>query len=226
MSHRRSQHPEVESLEVKSLLSGVSGSHVHIHVHETVVATVPLAATHQIQLSGTAKGDYSARTIPDAGKFYTFTNGTGTISPLNPPGSKGTTDVLGNVALPGLLIMPVPTTGSPTTTPSPTPLLPVVFATGQLFLSTPRGSLTLTLSAPSSDNAQSLPPAFSYKITAASGDYKGDTGFGSVVITVKPVNPTAMAGSSAVILPGGQEHGTFTMSFVPLTPVPVTGAGA
>jgi len=226
MSNRRSQHPEVEALEVMALLSGVAGLHVHPHVHERVVVTVPPVATHQIQLSGTAKGDYSARTIPDAGKFYTFTNGKGTISPLNPPGSSGTTDVLGNVALPGLLIMPLPTAGAPTTTPTPIPILPVVFATGQLFLSTPRGSLTLTLSAPSSDNAQSLPPAFSYKITAASGDYKGDTGFGSVVITVKPVSPTATPGASTVILPGGQEHGSFTMSFVPLTPMPVTGTGS
>jgi hypothetical protein len=135
--------------------------------------------------------------------------------------------VVGNVALPGLLIMPLPTAGgSITSPPTPTPVPPFVFATGQLFLSTPKGALTLTLSARSSDNAQSLPPAFSYKITAASGAYKGDTGFGSVVITVKPVSPTATPGASTVILPGGLEHGIFTMSFVPLTPMPVTGTGS
>ena len=181
-------------------------------------------AIHPIQLTGTAKGDYSARTIPDAGKFYTFSKGQGMISPLNPPGS---TDVLGNVALPGLLIRPLPTTGAPTTTaPTPIPILPVVFATGQLFLSTPKGSLTLTLSAPSSDNAQSLPLAFSYRITAASGAYRGDTGSGSVKIMVTPVTPTATPGASAVILTGGLEHGSFTMTFIAPTPVPVTGTSS
>ena len=83
--------------------------------------------------------------------------------------------------------------------------------------------MTLTLLAPSSDNAQSLPPAFSYKITAASGAYMGDIGFGSVKITVTPVSPTATSGAGAVIVSGGQEHGSFTMSFIPATPVPVTG---
>ena len=119
MSHRRSQHPEVEVLEAMALLSGVAGLHVHTPVHEKVAVTVSPVAIHQIQLSGMAKGDYSARTIPDAGKFYTFTNGKGMISPLNPPGSSGTTDVRGNVALPGLLIMPLPTAGAPPRPPWP-----------------------------------------------------------------------------------------------------------
>jgi hypothetical protein len=191
-------------------LLSASAAGLHAPLHENAGATglpnVPVT-TRSIALSGTATGSYKARTIPDAGKFYTFTRGSGTIKPL------GTANVTGNVALPGLLIMPiVPVVGPPTSSPSS------VQATGQLTLLTPpetapvqQGTLVLSLSAPSSDNATTLPPSFSYTITKATGIFRGDTGSGSAVITVKPVNPTTSPGP--IIRPGGQEQGTFTVTF-------------
>jgi hypothetical protein len=199
-----------------TLLSGVAAG---LHLHAAAVVSVPPnmpVVTHQIQLFGVAKGDYYARTIPDAGKFYTFTNGKGQISPI------GEADVQGYVALPGLLIMPTPVSGGGT--PPTTPPIPVVVkATGQLFLSTPRGTLTLSLSAPSHDNATTLPPFFTFKITAASGLYKGDTGTGAVFITVDPASPPPP--SSGTVIIGGLEHGTFNMVFAPLPPT-ATGTGS
>jgi hypothetical protein len=188
-------------------------------VHALAVVSIPRdisVATHPIQLLGMASGDYSARTIPDAGKFYTFTNGKGQISPI------GQATVQGTVTLPGLLIMPTPLSG-PGTPPTTPPIPRIVYAYGQLFLSTPKGTLSLALSAPSHDNAMALPPWFTYKITAASGQYGGDTGTGAVFITVHPVSPTAT--SSGAVIIGGQEHGAFTMNFGPLPPT-ATGTGS
>jgi hypothetical protein len=212
MSRRRSQHPQIELLETIALLSG-GASDLHAPGHDkaavVVLPSVPVITPRMpISLLGMAKGDYTARTIPDAGKFYTFTRGSGAIEPLGP------VKVTGNVSLPGLLIMPVPVGGG-------IPLATPPMASGQLTLATAmgrQGSVVLALSAPSHDNAMTLPAVFSYQITKATGVFRGDTGTGSVVIRVKPLDPTPVPGP--VILPGGLERGTFTMNFLPPVPAP------
>jgi hypothetical protein len=199
-------HLEVEWLESMRLLSSTA---VALHAPAMVdTPTVAPVASRPVHLVGTAKGTYHARLIPDAGKFYTF-GGAGMIGPV------GQTVVKGTVALPGLIIRPVPIT-----------ILPLVEASGQLTLSSPRGgsgTLTLMLSAPSHDNATTLPSVFGFKIMAATGPFKGDTGSGWVVIGVDPVKPSPGAGP--VI--GVQEHGRFTMTFLqfaPPSPVPQSGS--
>jgi hypothetical protein len=186
----------VESLETLALLSG-AGAALHHAAAVAVGPTLPVI-NHEIDLSGMATGKYHARTIPDAGKTYTFL-GAGQIVPL------GHTDVTGFVQLPGLIVPP-PTASSGTTPPT-------VEAHGQLFLSDTRGTVTLTLSAPSHDNATTLPPYFSYTITNASGQFRGDKGSGIVVIVVDPA-PTSTS-STTTNAPGATEQGTFTMVFVP-----------
>jgi hypothetical protein len=161
-----------------------------------------------LRLSGEATGRYHATTIPDAGKMYTF-HGRGEIAPL------GYTDVTGNVQLPGLIITSV-------TNPGATP--PTVEAHGQLFLSDARGTATLTLDAPSHDNADKLPPYFTYRITNASGAFRGDDGTGVVVIVADP-DPTATTTSPTSTTPSGlTETGSFTMVFIGNPPPPTTGA--
>jgi hypothetical protein len=210
MRDRWSRHPQVESLEAMTLLSSALPA-LHPAQAVTVQPNMPVANT-VLNLSGEATGHYRATTIPDAGKTYTF-HGSGQISPL------GRTDVTGTVHLPGLLISPPPTSVA-------TP--PTVEAHGQLFLSDARGTVTLTLSAPSHDNADNLPPYFSYKITNASGAFRGDTGTGTVVIVADP-NPTPTpTPTSPTTTPtsGLTETGTFTMVFVPNPPTPApTGTG-
>jgi hypothetical protein len=161
---------------------------------------------HVLNLSGLATGQYRATTIPDAGKTYTF-HGAGQISPL------GRTDVTGTVHLPGLIVPP------PTTSATP----PTVEAHGQLFLSDVRGTVTLTLEAPSHNNADRLPPYFTYKITNASGAFRGDTGTGIVVIVADP-NPTPTPTTTTTPTSGLTETGTFTMVFIP-NPPPTAGTG-
>jgi hypothetical protein len=204
MRDRWSRRPQVEALEALTLLSSVIPA-----LHHAAAVTVPPnmpVANRQLNLSGEATGRYRATTIPDAGKAYTF-HGTGEIAPL------GHTDVTGNVQLPGLIIPPPTTTG---TTP------PTVEAHGQLFLSDPRGTVTLTLEAPLHDNADRLPPYFSYKITNASGAFRGDTGTGIVIIVADP-DPTATTPTTTP--PSGLvEVGSFTMVFVP-NPPPTASTG-
>jgi hypothetical protein len=226
MSDRWRSRPQVESLESMTLLSGVAGT-LHAQSAMTVVPITPVA-THLIHLTGTAKGSYHARSIPDAGKTYTF-SGAGQISPL-----LGQTNVTGTVQLPGLIITPVPTpTAASNTKTSPPIIPPLVLASGELTLSSPpigakpgaggppAGTLKLKLSGLSHDNANTLPPFFFYTITDATGVYKGDTGSGAVVITVNPVKPTPTANA----ISGLQEQGSFTMNFLKfLPPTPVPGA--
>jgi hypothetical protein len=186
MRHRFRRRPQVESLEALTLLSGASAA----------VGSIPLAMTsHLLHVSGTVTGTYHAREIPDAGKTYDF-SGRGRLSPL------GHMVMNGSVQLPGLLISPI--TGTTPTSPE---------AFGEVVLTRPGGSLTLTLSAPSSDNATTLPDVFRYQVARASGQFKGDTGSGQLKIAVNPAPSTSSAAPSLA-----NEHGTFTLVFIPKPP--------
>ena len=194
------RRPRLEELESMTLLSGVSAV-----MPAAAAAVTPITPmSHELNLTGSVHGNYHTREIPDAGKTYTFF-GHGSVSPL------GRTSMSGNVQLPGLIISPV--------IPGTTPPVMAPNAHGQVFLSDARGSLTLTLTAPSSDNSSTLPPFFKYTITNASGRFRGDTGSGYLVIDVTPkVTPTPTAGATL-----GQEHGSFTLSFIPPPPSTTTG---
>jgi hypothetical protein len=191
-----------------ALLSGAIPA-LH-HALAVSVPTVSPAVNQELRLSGMATGRYHAETIPDAGKNYTF-RGSGPIAPL------GHTDVTGNVHLPGLIITPV---AGPGATP------PTVEAHGQLFLSDPRGTVTLSLEAPSHTNADRLPQFFSYRITNASGQFRGDTGTGTVVIVLDPQPPPTATTPTTTTPPGLEEQGSFVMVFIPNPPPPGTGTNA
>jgi hypothetical protein len=181
------RQPTFERLETMRLLSGVSQA-----VAITPPITVRRSVENAVALTGRVEGTYHASMIPDAGKTYTF-SGHGRVRPLHK------SDMTGNVHLPGLLF--TPEGGSLVANPT-------VDAYGQVFLSDARGTLTLTLTAPSHDNANTLPAVFSYRVTNASGRFRHDSGTGQVVIVVDP----GAAGSAAGPL---AEHGTFTLVFVP-----------
>jgi hypothetical protein len=183
MRNRLRRQPQVESLEAKTLLSGTSAA----------AGGVPSTMTRQVGLrvQGTVAGTYHAREIPDAGKTYDF-SGRGSVSPL------GHVDMTGHVQLPGLLFLPV----------GIKPSAPVAF--GQVVLSGPAGSLTLSLTAPSSDNAMKLPDVFRYQIAGASGTFEGDAGSGELKIIVTPAPSSSAAASNLAT-----ERGTFKLVFVP-----------
>lgn len=180
---KRRFFPTVESLESILALSGLPAS--------AALAQVEAMGARTIALTGSVSGPYHARSIPDAGKTYTFTKGSGKVSPL------GQVSLTGNVELPGLLI----STGGVTNP---------VYANGMLVIANGKGALTLRLSAPSTDNAATLPRAFAFKITGATGAYKGDTGGGWISIQVIP--------ASRSLAPGGQEHGKFHLEFLSVPP--------
>jgi hypothetical protein len=194
----------VEALEGKALLSGLamqSPALPPIIVWPNIPAPLPTAG-HTVHLAGAGSGNYHAREIPDAGKFYTF-GGFGRVAPL------GRVRIQGTVDLPGLLIMPV--VPLPGAFHHPAQIVPSVNATGQLTLSTMHGSMTLSLTAPSHDNAESLPSEFSYSIIKTTGKFRGDTGSGTLTIVVTPAPLPMQAGSRIQI--GGMEQGSFHLVF-------------
>jgi hypothetical protein len=150
------------------------------------------SAGEALDLTGRIQGTYQASMTTDAGKRYTF-YGKGSVSPLHQ------SDLTGHVRLPGLVVTPVTGTG---------PVTPAVDAHGQIFLSDPGGTLTLTLTAPSRADAESLPDLFRYKVTNTSGRFRGDSGLGQLVIVVDPGASTSKGGALV-------EHGTFTLVFIP-----------
>jgi hypothetical protein len=180
---RRRFFPCLESLESIVALSGMSS--------EMTAAIVSAATARNVVLTGEISGLYRARSFPDVGKSYTLTHGVGNVSAL------GRTRLTGNLELPGLFVAPAGSINS-------------VKAIGTLVLSTGKGSLILDLSAPSSARATSLPRAFSYTITGATGKFKGDTGAGWVAIQVihGPRQPT----------PRGAEHGRFHLELLTVPP--------
>jgi hypothetical protein len=183
MKNRSHHRPQVESLESKALLSGSSAA-VSGALAAVVTSAAPAKAIH---LTGTVKGSYHLQVKnPDTGKNFTFV-GSGKVAPLGQATLTGSIQSPGNIA-----------NGH---------------STGLLVLSTPRGSLTLDPTGPPQNGNTPVPNVFSFKITRATGTFKGDTGTGYIDLVLKPA-PTPTVGSPSLL--GGQ--GTFTMIFLTIPP--------
>lgn len=128
------------------------------------VASINSTAKVTLPLAGKITGTYSIAptTNPDIGKLYLFT-GTGTAGALGAVSATGSVRTLGFIA------------GG--------------HATGTLTLSNSHGSVTLTLTGPSQPGFSGLPASMTYQITSATGDYAGDTGSGSIAISL--ISPVA-----------------------------------
>ncbi len=191
-SNRMRRAPRLEILESKTLLSSVSDAIAVMPARDWI--DVRRAVTGEIDLSGTIKGSYTAKTLVDGGKNYQFF-GSGNVSPLNKA------DLTGHVRIPGLVVPPA--SGG-------TSNQPIIFeAKGQVFLSDPGGTVTVTATAPANNNLK-LPDTLSYKVTNASGRYKGDAGSGELVVVLDPGRTTTNPKTGLPV-----EHGTFTLVFVP-----------
>ncbi len=171
--------PRLEYLESMALLSALSAGLHHAAADIKADATPPSSTTPTIiSLNGTLKGTYQITPgIPDTGTNYTF-SGKGTVRPV------GSSDVTGHVRQLGFVA-----TGR---------------AEGLAVISTPQGSLTLTLEGPKQKGFAQLPDRFSFKITNSSGNYLKDRGHGTLVLVVDPAKAAA-------------DHGSFTMVLVSKT---------
>jgi hypothetical protein len=187
MKDRRRVRPCGDWLERKELLSALGA------IFHGPALFGPFATTggQTIALGGRVTGHFHAKEIPHAGKFYEF-SGSGAIAVL------GHVTVTATIDLPGLLISPV--TG---TTPN-------VNATGKVTYADSRGSVTLSVTGPSQDNAETLPATFLFTVTGATGRFRGDTRSGVLNLGVTPTTS-----ASTRPLPGFAEHGTFSMVLRP-----------
>jgi hypothetical protein len=183
MREHLQRRPQLESLESVTLLSG-SAAAVRGAIAALVAPSTPTSG-HTIHLTGTARGSYHVHIInPDIGKDFTFF-GSGQVAPL------GHVDLTGHINSPGFIANG--------------------HSKGLLVLSNPNGSVTLSLIGPVQSGFTPVPDTFTFKITSASGKFKGDTGTGFMVLELEP---------AAASTPTG-EHGSFTMIF--LTVPPPTG---
>ena len=185
MRERLRLRPRVESLESMTLLSGVSAA-----VRGAIAALLaPVAPTsgHEIDLTGTVTGTYHVHSSnPDTGKDFSFF-GSGPVAPL------GHVELTGHINSPGFIARG--------------------HSRGLLVLSNPNGSLTLAVAGPEQNGFTPVPDTFTFKITSASGKFKGDTGTGFMVLELNP-SPIPPAGASTL----AGEHGTFTMIFLTVAP--------
>jgi hypothetical protein len=183
MRETRQTRPQLESLESMTLLSGVAAAALrHNHHAEVVVInngpTNPNPGT-AITLKGTERGLYSAgQQIPDTGKQYTLF-ALGRVTPL------GSTFTTGSFHAPGFI-----TTGT---------------VDGSLTVRALRGTLTLHLTG-TAPGSSSGPFDLTYAITQGSGAFAGNSGTGTVDITVNPFG-------SASAQPGRSEVGRVTLVF-------------
>jgi hypothetical protein len=181
------RRPQLESLESMTLLSG-SAAAVGGAIAALVAPPAPTSG-HMIRLTGTAKGRFHAHiNNPDTGKDFTFF-GSGQVAPL------GHVDLTGHIHSPGFIANG--------------------HSTGLLVLSNPKGSVTLSLIGPVQSGFTPVPDTFTFKITNASGKFKGDTGTGFMVLELEPAAAPTLTG----------EHGSFTMIFLTVAP-PTAGRPA
>jgi hypothetical protein len=115
-------------------------------------------ATHRLHVHGSIAGSFTAPvTNPDIGKTYNFT-GLGTVSPL------GAASLTGQITLPGNVA-----TGR---------------AAGQLTLTGPNGSITLTVTGPRERGSGPLPTKLSYTIASGTGSFANAKGGGHLSINL------------------------------------------
>jgi hypothetical protein len=142
------------------------------------MAAVGHSPARYLSLDGTLHGHYVVVSpLPDAGTTYRAI-GSGRVSDLGRASLKGTMKSIGFIAQ-GV-------------------------AQGDITLARPRGKITLHLTGvPQFGGPQGLPSVFTFGITAATGKFKGDHGYGSATLTMVPRT------SSVGIQPG--QSGTFTL---------------
>lgn len=163
MRHPRRRHPEVEALESVTFLSSAMAA-----FHHSTAAVVRAHATtsHQVTITGSASGSYSATTGSDGSKSYVF-SGSGTVNPF---GAVGVT-----------VSVTVPHSGT-----NPSAASSTVQATGTVVLSNANGSITFSITGPAADMASRHPDVFQYTITSATGAYQGATASGYLNFAVSP----------------------------------------
>ena len=179
--------PRVESLESLTLLSGLAAS---MHA-VAALATAPNPTTpRDLALNGTVHGTYTSHSLPDVGTTYDLT-GHGHVSHL------GRTSLTGNLHSVGFIVMlPVSAT------------TPDAHATGQVFLSDSRGTVTLTLTGPPQEAFANLPDRFTYKVTNGSGAFRNVSDTGTIVLVRDPSHGKA---SPTVV---DHDHGHFTLVII------------
>ena len=156
---RRKIHarPQLESMEARTLLSGVAAAIAALPIH----AEVSNAAGTTRTLAGSARGAFHAHRTATAKDYVVAA--AGTLTPIGKAAVNGTLDV----AL-------VPTSGPPSGT------LHLVTRKGSLTLEIPKSVMIPTgLPAPTSKGEI----VDTYVITGGKGAYKGDTGSGVVEFT-------------------------------------------
>jgi hypothetical protein len=182
------RRPQLETLESVTLLSGASAA-VKGAVAALLTPTPPTAG-REIDLTGIARGTYHAHIKnPDTGKDFSFF-GSGQVASL------GHVDLTGHIHSPGFIANG--------------------HSKGLLILSDPNGSVTLVLTGPAQNGFTPVPDTFNFKITNASGKFKGDTGTGFIVLELEPAKtpPPPPAGAPTLTA----EHGSFTMIFLTVAP--------
>jgi hypothetical protein len=176
MRNKKQYSPEFEKLESIALLSGLPAQ-PHGLVSPITADALPaiMSASSQVKLNGSFHGDYHVSPgIPDVGQTYTFF-GHGDLK------REGKADVSGSVHQLGFVA-----TGK---------------VHGLLVISTPQGSLTLTLTGPTQKGFAALPERFSFKITNSSGAYLHERGHGTAILVLDPAS-------------AGADHGSFTLALV------------
>ncbi len=169
MHSRTKVRPTLESLESKTLLSGVTPT----VLHPTIAAEVSAAASTAITLSGTEYGSFVGH--KSGGKeIYSLYTG-GTLQPVGASAINGSLGVSTSVS-----------SGPPNGT------ITIYAAKGTLTLQVPQ-SVDLPAGLPTATSKNMI--VDTYVITKGTGAYKGDTGSGVIAFTLKQ---TASAGGYSV----------------------------
>ena len=165
---RRSQRPEVESLEALTFLSGLAATHSPAALVAPHFIPLPII----VGLKGTTQGYYAIKSLnPDAGRIYSLST-SGVFHDYGPGNVSGALRSVGFLAK-----------GQ---------------ATGTLLVNLQGGSVTLALTGPIQPGFSALPKTFSFTITHGTGkfhNFVGDpVGKGTVDVTLSAASKGAPAG--------------------------------
>jgi hypothetical protein len=150
---RHGIRPRVETLEGKALLSAAGPG----PQNAPIILVPPPVKPHHIALNGEFGGTWTIQMAnPDAGQVQVLT-GSGTVTPLGKVSAAGTLHATGFIA-----------SGR---------------AGGMVTLSNAHGSVTIELTGPRQHGFSTLPRQFSFKIVAATGEFRGSTDHGSASLT-------------------------------------------